>query len=50
MASAHQESYLKSLEETIGYVAVYSEEKGWPGVALIATEPVEACFGHSPNR
>ncbi|MCY4364933.1 MAG: tyrosine-type recombinase/integrase [Chloroflexi bacterium] len=49
-ASNYQESYVRSLEETIAYLALYSEEHGWPTVPHITTEHLEEYFAYSRTR
>ena len=45
-ASNYQESYVRSLEETIAYLSLYSQEQGWPTVPHIATEHLENYFAY----
>ena len=49
-AAGYSKSYVQSLEETIGYLAHYSEEHGWPSVAHITTEHLEEYFAYSRTR
>ena len=49
-AAGYSKSYVKSLEETIGYLAHYSEEQGWPTVPHITTEHLEEYFAYSRTR
>ena len=49
-ASNYQESYVTSLEETIGYLALYADEQRWPTVFHITTEHLEEYFAYSRTR
>ena len=49
-ASNYQESYVTSLEESIGYLAHYAEQRGWPTVFHITTEHLEEYFAYSRTR
>ena len=49
-AAGYSKSYVQSLEETIGYLALYSEEQGWPTVPRITTLHLEDYFAYSRTR
>ena len=49
-ASNYQESYVRSLEETIAYLSLYSEEHGWPTFPHITTGHLEEYFAQSLTR
>ena len=46
-AAGYSKSYVQSLEETVGYLALYSEEQGWPTLPQITTEHLEDYFAYS---
>ena len=52
-AAGYSKSYVQSLEETVGYLALYSEEQGWPTVPHITTEHLRTisptCIAVSPG-
>lgn len=49
-AAGYSESYVKGLEETIGYLVHYSEERGWAHVSHITTQHLEEYFAYSRTR
>ena len=49
-AAGRSDSYVKSLEETIGYLCHYAEERDWPTVSQITTQQIEEYFAYSRTR
>lgn len=49
-SNSYSTDYVKSLQETIGYIAVYSEGQDWPSVGDITIEHIEAYFSYSRTR
>lgn len=49
-AAGYSRSYVQSLEETIGYVAHFAEERLWPPISRITTQHLEEYFAYSRTR
>ena len=49
-AAGYSASYVQTLEETIGYLAHFSEERRWPPISQITTQHLEEYFAYSRTR